>query len=174
MKQVTKIWWNPLSTPDFSGKVGLILAFGLVSSCCSYKTACWRPAYCWLGWWSMSFGDLLLAGLRVHELWWPQKKPFGFTSINYKIKSNDRSLPVQSFSSSCQSLARPSWSGIPDSICCRANRSLLLRRHLRPPLPRPLQGEASGLGKWRHHHRHLKKRKILNKNFHRNGLLQNK
>ena len=117
---------------------------------------------------------MLLAGLRVHELWWPQKKPFRFTSINYKIKSNDRSLPVQSFSSSCQSLARPSWSGIPDSICCRANRSLLLRRHLRPPLPRPLQGEASGLGKWRHHHRHLKKRKILNKNFHRNGLLQNK
>ena len=39
----------PPSTPDFSGEVGLNLALGLVTSCCSCHTAWWRPACCWLG-----------------------------------------------------------------------------------------------------------------------------
>ena len=44
-------------TPDFSGEVGLNLALGLVTSCCSCQTTWWRPACCWLGWGSMSIGD---------------------------------------------------------------------------------------------------------------------
>ena len=35
----------------------LYLDLGLVTSCCSRQTACWRPACCWLGWGSMSIGD---------------------------------------------------------------------------------------------------------------------
>ena len=45
------------STPDFLCKVGLTLALGLVTSCCSHQTACWRSASCWLGWGSRSIGD---------------------------------------------------------------------------------------------------------------------
>ena len=35
--------------PDFSGEAGWSLALGLVTSFCRRKTACWRPACCWLG-----------------------------------------------------------------------------------------------------------------------------
>ena len=42
-------------SPNFSGEVGLNLAFGMDISCCSRQSACWRPACCWLG--SMSIGD---------------------------------------------------------------------------------------------------------------------
>ena len=37
--------------------VGLYLALRIVTSCCGCHTACWRPAYSWLGWGSMSLGD---------------------------------------------------------------------------------------------------------------------
>ena len=40
VKQLTKIYWHlkaPPSTPDFSGKVGLYLPLGLVTSCCSIR-----------------------------------------------------------------------------------------------------------------------------------------
>ena len=36
----------PPSTPDFSGKVGLNLAVGLITSYCSHPTACWRTGCC--------------------------------------------------------------------------------------------------------------------------------
>ena len=42
-------WFAPPHTPDFSGKVGLNLALGLVTSCCSCQTAWWRPACCGVG-----------------------------------------------------------------------------------------------------------------------------
>ena len=57
---LTKICWHliaPLSIPDFLGEVGLNLALGLATSCCSCLTACWRSACCWLGWGSMIIGD---------------------------------------------------------------------------------------------------------------------
>ena len=44
-------------TPDLSGKVGLNLAFCLVTSCCSHKTEFWGPACRWLGRGSMSIGE---------------------------------------------------------------------------------------------------------------------
>ena len=43
VKRLTNICWHlnaPPSTQDFSGKVGLKLALGLVISCCSHQTAC--------------------------------------------------------------------------------------------------------------------------------------
>ena len=50
-KQLTKICWQLIalpSTPDFSGKVGLNLALGLVTSYCSHQAACLRPECFWL------------------------------------------------------------------------------------------------------------------------------
>ena len=38
-----------MHAPDFSGEVGLNLALGPVTSCCSCQTALWRPTCCWLG-----------------------------------------------------------------------------------------------------------------------------
>ena len=35
----------------------LNLDLGMVTSCCGCQAACWRPACCWLQWWSMSIGD---------------------------------------------------------------------------------------------------------------------
>ena len=52
----------PQIASDFSGKVGLILASGLVTSCCSQKTACWRPACCWLQWGSRALVTPLKGG----------------------------------------------------------------------------------------------------------------
>ena len=49
-------WFAPPSTSDFSGKVGLNLALGLVTYCCSCQTTWWRPAWCCLGWGSISIG----------------------------------------------------------------------------------------------------------------------
>ena len=42
-------WFALPSIPHLSGKEGLNLDLGLVTSCCSHQTACWRPACCWLG-----------------------------------------------------------------------------------------------------------------------------
>ena len=55
---------HPTSIQDFSGKVSLNLAFGLVTSCCSHLTCM-----------------LLRGGVdggRVHEHWFPQIKPLGW------------------------------------------------------------------------------------------------
>ena len=64
-------WLLPLSTSDYSGKVGLNLALGLVTSCYSRKTVFGRPVYCWLRWgYTMSIGDpyeatrVLMDGLK--------------------------------------------------------------------------------------------------------------
>ena len=58
VKRLTKVCWHliaPPSSPDFFGKVGLNLTPGLVTSCCScHNAAYWRPAWCWLGWGSMT------------------------------------------------------------------------------------------------------------------------
>ena len=60
-------WFAPPSITDFLGKVGLNLAFGLVTSCYSRQTAWWRcyshqtawwnPVCYWLGCWFMMIGD---------------------------------------------------------------------------------------------------------------------
>ena len=39
----------PDCCPDFLDKVSLNFSLGLVTSCCSCETACWRPACRWLG-----------------------------------------------------------------------------------------------------------------------------
>ena len=62
MKRLTKICWQLIafqSTPEFWVKyLGLNLNSDLVTSCWGCQTACLRPAYCCLGWGSMSIGDL--------------------------------------------------------------------------------------------------------------------
>ena len=55
-------------------EVGLNLALGLVTSCCSCQTAWWRPACCWLGRGSMSIGD-------------PNKSHFGWSLYKQKLLS---------------------------------------------------------------------------------------
>ena len=55
-----QICWYPIappSTSDFSGKLGLNFALGLVTSSCGCMIACCRPVCCWLRWGSMSIGD---------------------------------------------------------------------------------------------------------------------
>ena len=54
----------------FLSKVGL----DLVTSYCVWKTACWRHAWCWLEWGSMSIGKASKAirvavGLKKHQNW---------------------------------------------------------------------------------------------------------
>ena len=91
LKKLTKIWWQLIghpSTPDFSGELDLNFALGLVTSCCSCQTACWRPACCWVGWGSMSIGDpskSQLGGIGVY------KKVSAIWSIfNVSKKSSDQ------------------------------------------------------------------------------------
>ena len=52
-------WFGPPSTPDFSGNVGLNLALGLVTYCCSCPNCMMETC-------------MLMAGVRTHEHWWPQ------------------------------------------------------------------------------------------------------
>ena len=47
----------PSSSPDFSCKVVLNLALGLVTFYCSCKTEYWGPACSWMGFGSTSIGD---------------------------------------------------------------------------------------------------------------------
>ena len=65
----SQVWYHSaIQAPHFSGKVGLNLALGLVTSCCSHKTVCWVPACCWLGWGSMSICEMYK--LMVNEIFW--------------------------------------------------------------------------------------------------------
>ena len=48
---------------NFSGKVGLNIALGLVTSCYSHKTPCWGPACCLL--WRIVFFECLIAARTV-------------------------------------------------------------------------------------------------------------
>ena len=48
---------TPTFTKDLLSEVCLNLAWDLVASCCGHQAACWRPAWCWLWWVSMSIGN---------------------------------------------------------------------------------------------------------------------
>ena len=99
MEQLTKICWHliaPLSTLDFSGEIDLTLAFGLVASCCSHPTACWRPASCWLGRGSMSIGDPSKSHYNGSGAWTKEHL------LCEKIRCLDESIQWNVFSPSCR------------------------------------------------------------------------
>ena len=92
------------SIPDFSGKVDLNLALGLVSSCYGHQTARWRPTCWWLGWKFMSIGVTPVKAIKVgvglifllkftHSR--PEVKPVSRCSkpLNEKLKHSAHQCP---------------------------------------------------------------------------------